>query len=60
MQMNFQMYFTTRTIQPGDINITHLAFNILMATGHKTPAIGEMFYILYNGISFETEVHGRT
>ena len=20
----------------------------------------EMFYILYNGISFETEVHGRT
>ena len=24
---------TTRTIQPGDINMTHLAFNILMATG---------------------------
>ena len=26
---------TTRTIQPGDINMTHLAFNILMATGTK-------------------------
>ena len=26
---------TTRTIQPGDINVAHLAFNILMATGTK-------------------------
>ena len=26
---------STRTIQPGDINMTHLAFNILMATGTK-------------------------
>ena len=26
---------TTRTIQLGDINMTHLALNILMATGTK-------------------------
>ena len=32
----FPDVYTTRTIQPGDINMTHLAFNILMATGtHK-------------------------
>ena len=30
----FPDVYTTRTIQPGDIN-THLAFNILMATGTK-------------------------
>ena len=24
---------TTGTIQPGDINVTHLAFNIILATG---------------------------
>ena len=31
---------TTRTIQPGDINMAHLAFNILM---DKTPAIARCF-----------------
>ena len=31
----FPDVYTTRTIQPGDINTTHLAFNILMATGTK-------------------------
>ena len=31
----FPDVYTTRTIQPGDINMTHLAFNILMATGTK-------------------------
>ena len=50
---------TTRTIQPVDSNMTHLAFNILMATGTNS-CYSEMFYILYNSISFETEVHGRT
>ena len=50
---------TTRTIQPGDINMTHLALNILMAIG-TNPCSSEMFYMLYNGISFETELHGRT
>ena len=40
------------------IIMTHLAFNNLMATGTKL--YSEMFYILYNGISFEMEVHGRT
>ena len=32
---DFPDVYTTRTIQPGDINTTHLAFNILMATGTK-------------------------
>ena len=50
---------TTRAVQPGDINMTHLKFNILMATGTKL-YYSEMIYTLYNGISFETEVHGRT
>ena len=50
---------TTRTIQLGDINMTHLAFNILMATAQNS-SYSDMFYILYNGISFETEVHGKT
>ena len=26
----------------------------------KNSCYSDMFYILYNGISFETEVHGRT
>ena len=30
---------TTRTIQPGDINMTHLAFNILKATRDGTSTI---------------------
>ena len=31
----FPDVYTTRTIQSGDINMAHLAFNILMATGTK-------------------------
>ena len=51
---------TTRTIQPVDSNMTHLTFNIHANMTKQNSCYSEMFYILYNGISFETEVHGRT
>ena len=41
---------TTRIIQPVDRNMTHLTFNILMVTGHKTPAIA-MCFTFYTTLS---------